>query len=149
MGDYAAQEVRRLDEVLTAELRERLAASPFHSWVGVAVVEASPGEVVVDLEAGPQHRNLQGLIHGGLLATLADIAMGLSVRTSVEPGRRHVTIEMSIRFLRPGKPGKIQAKGHTLRVGREVAFAEAEVTDENGRVLATAQGTYSVTGSEG
>jgi acyl-CoA thioesterase len=138
-----------LDEVLTEELRERLAASAFHSWVGARVTSAERGEVTVELQASSEHLNLQGLIHGGLLATLADIAMGLSVRTSVEPGRRHVTIEMSIRFLRPGKPGKIKAQGHALRVGRQVAFAEAQVTGENGRVLATAQGTYSVTGSEG
>jgi len=130
--------------VLTARLR----SSPFHTWVGVEIVDAVPGQVTVGIDATSEHRNLQGLIHGGLLATLADIAMGLSVRTSVEPGRRHVTIEMSVRFLRPGTPGPIRASGRTLRVGRQIAFAEAEVTDDAGRVLAKAVGTYSVTGTE-
>lgn len=102
----------------------------------------------MQIHAGPEHRNLQGLIHGGLLATLADVAMGLAVRTAVEPGRRHVTIELSVRFLRPGRLGPIIAKGRTRRVGRQVAFAEADVVDPTGRVLAAAQGTYSVSGTE-
>jgi uncharacterized protein (TIGR00369 family) len=134
-----------MDEDLTEELRRRLAASAFHSWVGVSVREAAPGAVTVELEARPEHLNLQGLIHGGLLATLADVAMGLAVRTGVGPGRRHVTIELSVRFLRAGRPGRLETRGRTLRVGRQVAFAEADVVDGSGRVLVAAQGTYSVT----
>ena len=133
---------------LEAELRARLQSSPFHTWAGIELVDASKGEVTVQIQAGSEHRNLQGLIHGGLLATLADVAMGLAVRTAVEPGRRHVTIELSVRFLRPGNPGPISANGRTRRVGRQVAFAEADVVDPTGRVLAIAQGTYSVSGSE-
>ena len=130
---------------LVGELRERLAASAFHTWAGLAVSDAQPGDVTVALEARPEHLNLQGLVHGGLLATLADTAMGLAVRTEVEPGRRHVTIQLGIQYLRPGQPGRIQARGRTLRIGRQVGHAEAEVTDGRGRLLARAQGTYSVT----
>jgi uncharacterized protein (TIGR00369 family) len=133
---------------LAAELTARLRSSAFHTWLGAEIEDAAEGEVSVGLDARPEHRNLQGLIHGGLLATLADIAMGLSVRTAIEPGRRHVTIELSVRFLRPGTPGRIVARGRTLRVGREVAFAQADVLDPSRRMLATAQGTYSVSGME-
>lgn len=126
------------------ELRARLADSPFHTWVGLRVESASPGTVTVSLEAGEDHRNLQGLVHGGLLATLADTAMGLAVRTSVEPGRRHVTIGMQVQFLRAGRPGTIMATGRVIRAGQQVAHAEATLTDTAGRELARAQGTYSV-----
>lgn len=129
---------------VTRELRERLASSPFHRWLGVRVVEADVGAVDLELDADADHRNLQGLIHGGLLATLADVAMGLAVRTAVGPERRHITVEMGVRFLRPAQPGRITATGRTLRVGRQLAFAQAEVLDASGRAVATAQGTYSV-----
>lgn len=128
-----------------AALRQRLAGSPFHAWLGIEVVDAGKGWVRVALEARAEHINLQGLVHGGLLATLADTAMGLALRTALEPGRRHVTIAMDVRFLRPGKPGRVEATGTAVRVGRSVGHAEASLVDERGRELARAQGTYSVT----
>ena len=70
--------------------------------------------------------------------------MGLAVRTALEPGRRHVTIEMGVHFLRPAHPGRPRARGRAVRVGREVAFAEADVVDPDDRVLARATGTLSV-----
>ena len=130
---------------VTERLRARLSDSPFHTWLGVGVVEASEGWVRLGLEAQQQHLNLQGLVHGGLLATLADTAMGLAIRTSVEPDRRHVTIALHVQFLRPGRPGRIEASGQAVRVGRSVGHAEATLVDDRGRELARAQGTYSVT----
>lgn len=134
----------RMSDV-AAELRERLAGSPFHTWLGVEVVDAGDGWVRVAIDAGDEHINLQGLVHGGLLATLADTAMGLALRTSLEPGRRHVTIAMHVQFLRPGTPGRVEATGRAVRVGRSVGHAEASLVDERGRELTRAQGTYSVT----
>jgi len=78
-------------------------------------------------------------------ATLADAAMGLSVRSALEPGRRHVTIELGVHYLRAIKTGTVTATGRAVRIGREVAYAEAAVTDERGTDLARASGTYSVT----
>jgi acyl-CoA thioesterase len=127
------------------DLRERLAASPFHASIGIEAVEASPGLVRLAIEARPEHRNLQGTVHGGLLATLADTTMGLAVRTAIEPGRRHVTAELSVHFLRPAAPGRIEALGSVVRVGATIAVAEADVRDERGDLLAIARGTYSVT----
>lgn len=132
------------DETLM-QLRELLDRSVFHSWVGISVVSASFGDVLVAVDAKPEHLNLQGLIHGGLLATLADTAMGLAVRTQVEPGRRHVTIELGLHYLRSGEPGRIEARGRAVRVGRETAYTEADVLDGSGRLLARAHATYSVT----
>ena len=74
------------DDLLSA-LRERLAASEFHTWAGMEVVEASAGEVTVAMDALDRHVNLQGLVHGGMLAILADTACGLSIRSAMEAGR--------------------------------------------------------------
>jgi uncharacterized protein (TIGR00369 family) len=131
---------------VAAQLRDRLAASPFHASLGLRVEEAVPGVVRLGFDATSEHRNLQGLVHGGVLATLADIAMGLAVRTAIPPGRRHVTIEMTLHFLRPVAPGAIVATGTAVRVGTRIAFAEAGLTDADERLLARASGTYSIVG---
>jgi uncharacterized protein (TIGR00369 family) len=119
--------------------------SPFYRWSGMRVTHVEPGSVSVSLELGEHHANLQGFAHGGILATLADAAMGLSVRSTMEPGRRHVTIELGVHYLRPVRTGTVTATGTAVRVGRDVAYAEAAIADERGTELARASGTYSVT----
>ena len=132
-------------EALITSLRDRLQDSEFYRWAGVEVIDASPGVVEVAFEADSQHLNLQGLVHGGILATLADTAMGLAVRTVLEPGRRHVTVQLGIEFLSPGRPGRITARGRSVKIGTQLGFAEADVMNADGRLLARAHSTLSVT----
>ena len=132
-------------EALITSLRDRLQDSEFYRWAGVEVIDASPGVVEVAFEANSQHLNLQGLVHGGILATLADTAMGLAVRTVLEPGRRHVTVQLGIEYLSPGRPGRITARGRSVKIGTQLGFAEADVMNADGRLLARAHSTLSVT----
>jgi uncharacterized protein (TIGR00369 family) len=133
------------DHAIVEDLRRRIAASPFHAGFGISVEHASAGDVRLGWEARPDHRNLQGLVHGGILATLVDIAMGLAVRSVVGPTRRPVTIDLDVHYLRPARPGRLEAIGTVVRVGTQVGFAEGSVTDATGRLLVRASGTYSVT----
>ena len=133
------------DPAIVEDLRRRIAASPFHAGFGISVEHAAGGEVRLGWEARPDHRNLQGLVHGGILATLVDIAMGLAVRTVVGPTRRHVTIDLHVQYVRPARPGRLEALGSVVRVGTNVGFAEGSVMDAAGRLLIRASGTYSVT----
>jgi len=132
------------DADLRAELAERMASTPVYGWLGSSVVSASEGGVEIAMEAGPEHLNLQGLVHGGVIATLLDSASGTAVRTKVGPGRRHVTAQLNVNYLSPAQPGRLVARGTAVRVGVSVAYAEAEVTDEKGRVVARSTAVISV-----
>lgn len=134
-------------ELLLA-LRERLADSHFHTWAGMEVVEAAPGEVTVTMDVGDGHRNLQGFVHGGMLAILADTACGLSVRSAMEPGRLHITSDLDIHFLSPAQPGVLYGRGRAVKVGRTLAFAEASIEDGDGALVARAQSRLAVGGRE-
>jgi uncharacterized protein (TIGR00369 family) len=129
---------------LETDLRDRVARSAFHSWVGMELVGAEPGRVEIGLEAAEHHLNLQGLLHGGIIATLADTATGLAVRSMVPAGHLHVTVQLDVHYLRPGRQGRITAVGTTVRVGSTIAYAEADVTDHRGRLLARATATVAV-----
>lgn len=130
---------------VTDDLAALVADSPFYRWTGMRVAVAEPGSVTLALNLEEHHANLQGFAHGGVLATLADAAMGLSVRSALEPGRRHVTIELGVHYLTAIRTGTVTATGRAVRIGREIAYAEAAITDERGTDLARASGTYSVT----
>jgi uncharacterized protein (TIGR00369 family) len=133
---------------LLQDLRNRLAASQFHTWAGIEVVEASAGEVTVAMDVLDRHVNLQGLVHGGMIAILADTACGLSIRSAMEAGRLHVTTDMDIHYLAPAKPGRLFGRGKAIRVGRSLAFAEVSIEDAEGKLLARAQSRFSVSGRE-
>ncbi|HSL09910.1 MAG TPA: PaaI family thioesterase [Actinomycetota bacterium] len=126
------------------DLRERVSASPFHATLGIDVVEAAEGRVRLAVDTTDAQKNLLGTIHGGVVATLADTAMGFAVRTAIDAGRPHVTIDLSVRFLRPASPGRIEAVGTVVRAGSQIAFADADVVAADGTLLARASGTYSV-----
>jgi uncharacterized protein (TIGR00369 family) len=135
-------------EALLEALRTRLAASEFHTWAGMEITEAAAGEVTVAMDVLDRHVNLQGLVHGGMLAILADTACGLSIRSAMEPGRLHITTDLDIHYLAPARPGRLFGRGKAVKVGRTLAFAEASVEDTEGRLLARAQSRFSVSGRE-
>ena len=97
------------------------------------------------LDAKPEQLNLAGVLHGGMIATLADSATGLAVRTMIEPGRRHVTVQLDVHYLAPGSPGRVTAHATTVRVGSQIAYAEADVRDVRGRLIARATSTIAIT----
>jgi uncharacterized protein (TIGR00369 family) len=137
-----------MSDDLTTELRSRLERSSFHSWAGMEVVSAAAGEVTVAMDVEERHVNLQGLVHGGMLAILADTACGLAIRSAMDPGRLHITTDLDIHYLAPASPGRLVGRGTAVRVGRSLAFAEASIEDVEGRLLARAQSRFSVLGTE-
>jgi uncharacterized protein (TIGR00369 family) len=130
-------------DAVLEDLRTRVASSAFHSGLGIQVDAAGQGAVRLTIEARPDQLNLGGSVHGGVLASLADTAMGLAVRTAIEPGRRHVTIQLAVQYLAAAAPGAVTAEGKVLRAGSQIAFAEAELRQRT-RTIARAQGTFSV-----
>jgi len=130
-----------------SEIAQALAASPFYGWMGLSLVSVEPGRVEIALDAAPHHLNIQGLLHGGVISTLADTAAGLAVKSRLESGRRHVTLHLGVNFLTAGSTGRFTATGRAVRVGRQIAYAESEVRDASGSLVATAQSTISVSTS--
>ncbi len=127
--------------------------------LGARISEAEPGRVVLELEAGPQHRHGGGVVQGGVITQIADAAMGMSLGTLQDDGLWNTTIELKINFIRPVISGRIRAVGRVVEMkqpgessppGGEVArlarrrglfFAEADVLDEQGRLVARASST--------
>ena len=127
------------------KVRHRFARSSFHtSFLGARLGEVEPGSVEVQLDVGTDHLNLFGTLHGGLIATLADTATGLAMLTSLDDGMTHVTTSLSVTFLAPARSGTVTARGRVLKRGRRFGYAEADVIDADGALLAHAAATFSV-----
>ena len=137
-------DAERADAVAAVRgIADRMARSAFHRWAGIDLVRAEPGEVEIALRAEDHHLNLLGTVHGGMLATAADTAMGLAMRTRAEPGSTYVTAQLDLHYLVPGRAGRIVAIGRAVKSGRQTGYAEADVL-EGDRLLARASATFSV-----
>jgi uncharacterized protein (TIGR00369 family) len=130
-----------VDNVRRAE--ELLAAAPagWMETLGARITESAPGRVVLELEAGPQHRHGGGVVQGGVITQIADAAMGMSLATRQEDGLWNTTIELKINFLRPVVSGRIRAVGRVVEMRHTLLFSEADVLDEQGRLVARASST--------
>lgn len=88
--------------------------------------------------------NPAGVVQGGFLAAILDSAMGASAVTSAADRRVNVAnTEMKVSFLRPARSGdRLTCVATVLKPGRVITFLEAKITDELGRLVATASSTY-------
>ncbi len=111
--------------------------------MGFHAVEVDEGLAVIELDTNDQHLNTMGRLHGGVLCTIADTAMGIAHACSLPEGFTSATVEMKINFLRPAAAGmKLRARGHVLKQGRTIAMCECDVSDEQDRLIAKANGTF-------
>ena len=121
-----------------------LKAAPADGWMatlGARIAESEPGRVVLELEAGPEHRHGGGVVQGGVITQIADAAMGMSLATLQEDGLWNTTIELKINFLRPVVSGRLRAIGRVIEMRQTLLFSEADVLDEQGRLVAKAWST--------
>jgi uncharacterized protein (TIGR00369 family) len=133
-----------LDERYMEELRERVARSPFHGWVGIRLARVEPGESELTLDLEPHHFNPQKIVHGGIISLMADTAIGVALRSRLRPGLTHRTAQLNVHFLRSADSGRVVAKGRALHSGKRMGYGEADVMDDAGKVLARASATFIV-----
>src|SRR5580765_3390130 len=139
-----APKSRESERVQNVSRAKALLAAPPDGWMatlGARITEAEPGRVVLELEAGPQHRHGGGVVQGGVITQIADAAMGMSLGTLQEDGLWNTTIELKINFIRPVISGRIRAIGRVAEMKQTLFFSEADVLDEQGRLVARASST--------
>jgi uncharacterized protein (TIGR00369 family) len=118
---------------------------PFADLVGLQIgdPEDSPSgrDSVVQLEATDDHLNVAGIVHGGVLATMIDTAMGRAVRdVTDEPA---ATSQLTVTYLDPARQGTLVATARITKRGSTLTLVEAEVEQE-GKPVAHALATFAL-----
>lgn len=125
-------------------IRQRLEAGwvpPVARLVGFRLEAIERGKAKIVLEAGPQHANPMGTLHGGILCDIADAAMGMAYASLIEPSDSFTTIELKVNYLRPVWNGTLVAQGRIVRKGRTMGLLDCRITDERKRLVAYATST--------
>ncbi len=96
--------------------------------------------------AADKHHNRRGIVQGGMIATLADRGMGLSVRAVNNDGPQS-TVQLDLHYLDASQVGEfIEARSRVVRLTRYIAFVECVVVSA-GREVATAKGIWRLLGA--
>ncbi len=109
--------------------------------VGARFAEVEPGRVVLELVVHAGHRHEGGVVQGGIITQIADAAMGMSLLTLQEPDLANTTIELKINFLRPVVEGTLRAVGRVVEMKKTLLFSEADVFNEEDKLVARASST--------
>lgn len=120
---------------------------PFMDLVGCEVVSAAGGIAEVAVDVRHDLTNSWGVAHGGVVFTLADIAIARALRSAMPDGENAgiATVEMKLNFTAPGK-GRLTARAELRHRGGTFAVAEVAVRSDDGTLVALGTGTFVVKG---
>jgi uncharacterized protein (TIGR00369 family) len=117
----------------------------FHTEVGFRIdaAQSRHGVVTVTGRVERRHLNINGVVHGGVYATILDTAMGGAVVSLLGEGETTATTSLYVEFLRAAREGEtLTARGEVLRRGHHIAFAEGNLFGSDGRRFSQARGTW-------
>lgn len=133
------------DAAVSAPLQPKVGKpSGFRSLVGYHAVLWQQDYAEIELELAPQHTNSLGIVHGGVLMTILDAAMGHA--TTYTPIKGHVracvTLSLTTSFLQQPRTARVKASARVVSVDNRVAVAEGEVRSAEGVLMCVAQGSF-------
>jgi uncharacterized protein (TIGR00369 family) len=117
-----------------------LPTPPCAELLGWHVLDARPKEgwIRIGFVARREFTNPAGFIQGGFLAAMLDDTMGPAVFVMTEGALYTATIDMSVSYLSPARPGRLFGEGRVVQLGKSVGFIEATLSDEAGTLIARA-----------
>lgn len=114
----------------------------FAARLGAQVEAADDGSARIAFEVTDEHLNPAGTLHGGVLATLVDTAMGTAVRSATDDDVP-ATSQLTVTYLRPGKRGPLTVTARVRTKGEHLTVCEAEV-EQDGKAIGHAVATFAL-----
>jgi uncharacterized protein (TIGR00369 family) len=131
---------------LTAATRRHLKESRAIAMFGFELDAVSPGRAALRMDARTRHKQLNNVVHGGILAALADTTAALAAHRTVPKRVALATVELKINYLEAVPGGRLRAEARVLRTGRNFVVTECEVFDDKGTLAAKALLTFGAAG---
>jgi len=112
--------------------------------IGFGVDAIGNGRATATLDAGPQHANPMGTVHGGVLCDIADAAMGMAFVSTLAPDESFTTMSLTINFFRPVWRAHLRAEARVVNRSKNTGYLECEIADQDGKLIAKAASTCTV-----
>jgi uncharacterized protein (TIGR00369 family) len=138
MTKRMTKEEKRVTELVRRRVKENRSTE----LLGFDVESVQAGRAIFRMDVRPRHKQIHGVVHGGILAALADTTAAIAAYTAVPNGTEIATVELSINYLEPVPGGRIKADARVLRAGRNFVVTECEIFTEDGKLAAKALLTF-------
>ncbi|HEX8090419.1 MAG TPA: PaaI family thioesterase [Blastocatellia bacterium] len=123
-------------------IREKFETNHFPRMLGIEIDSIEPGRARLGVEVRQELLQLQGVMHGGAIASLIDTAVAFAIISVSEPHDRFTTVEMKVNYLSAIREGRVVADARLIRDGRRIIVADCDVFDARGRLCAKGLLTY-------
>jgi len=110
-----------------SDIRERLKRQFFMKLMAFDLTDIQLGKVTGELVIEEKHMQQNYFVHGGVIATSADIVMGFAAYSLLPKGYGVVTVDLNVQFHHPGIGDRLRAEGYVTKVGNNVTFCEADI----------------------
>ncbi len=121
-----------------AKLKEAAKNEPIAKFLGMKLVELTPGYAKVTMKLKPEHQNFNGYVFGGIVAAIADQAFAYGSNTLNHPS---IAVEFHINLVSAPEPNdELTAECKVVRSGRRAGISEMTVTNQSGKLIAKATG---------
>ena len=111
--------------------------SPYFELLSMKIRDVGIGFSVLEIDLAKKHLQPFGFVHGGVFASIIDAAAFWAIFYEIEDSNTGVTtVDLKLNYLAPAVSGQLIAKGRQLKLGKTLGYAEAEVIDVNGKLLA-------------
>jgi uncharacterized protein (TIGR00369 family) len=140
-----AKKMSKEEKRVTEMVRRRIKESRSTELLGFDVESVQAGRAIFRLDVRANHKQIHGVVHGGILAALADTTAAIAAYTTVPNGTEIATVELSMNYLEPVPGGRIKADARVLSTGRNFVVTECEIFNENGSLAAKALLTFGAT----
>jgi uncharacterized protein (TIGR00369 family) len=119
------------------QMREIVSTCPYFELLSMKLVDMGIGYSLLEIDLTQKHLQPFGMVHGGVFSSIIDAAAFWAVYPGIEdPAAGMTTVDLKLNYLAPATSGKLIARGRQIKVGRTLGYAEAQVVNQDEKILA-------------
>ena len=128
--------MRRLNPEYVEKVCAIANESPYFELLSMRIMELDLGRCLLEIIVEKKHLQPFGFVHGGVFSSIIDAAAFWAVFPEVNEKMGMTTVDLKLNYLAPARSGKLLALGRRIKLGKSLGLGEAQVTDQEGRILA-------------
>jgi uncharacterized protein (TIGR00369 family) len=129
--------MKRINPAYIERVNQMVNRCPYFELLSMQIKEVGVGFSVLEIDLAHKHLQPFGMVHGGVFASIVDAAAYWAIFYDIDdPNAGATTVDLKLNYLAPAASGKLIARGRQIKLGKTLGYAEAEVADGNGKILA-------------
>jgi uncharacterized protein (TIGR00369 family) len=142
--------MKKLNAAYIKRVNQLINRCPYFELLSMRITDVGSGFSILEMDLAEKHLQPFGMVHGGVFASIIDAAAFWALFYEIEDQKAGATtVDLKLNYLAPAASGKLIAKGRRIKLGKTLGYAEAEVTDASGKLLAHGTSTLLVLAGKG